>query len=329
MKLLSFSDRGAALAEGFAAAFPGATHTCAHGTEGFSLRAWTAAAFAEEDALVFVGAAGIAVRAIAPFVQSKTTDPAVVAVDECGRFVLPLLSGHLGGANALAEQLAALCGGTAVITTATDCHGLFAVDSWAKTQGLLISNPEAIKTVSAKLLSGETVYGQSPWRISGAPPHGVLLTEDAHWDFALTVRQRDGDGLGLIPPILVLGIGCRRGTTTEAIETAFQSLLRENRLCEQAICLVCSIDLKEKEPGLLEFCDRHALPFQTFSAGDLQEVAGTFSASPFVESVTGVSNVCERSAVRGSGGTLLVKKTAGNGVTMAVAQRPFFPDWRV
>ena len=97
----------------------------------------TAAQFAQSDALVFVGAVGIAVRAIAPHCRSKATDPAVVVLDECGRFAIPLLSGHLGGANDLARRLAKACGAVPVITTATDANGVFAVDEWAKHQHCL------------------------------------------------------------------------------------------------------------------------------------------------------------------------------------------------
>ncbi len=125
--------------------------------------------FSEAEALIFVGAAGIAVRAIAPFVRDKTTDPAVVVLDEQGRHVISLLSGHLGGANTLCQRIAERLGGEAVITTATDLNERFAVDLWAKEQGLMIMNPERIKTVSAAVLSGETIRIRSlyPIRFSG------------------------------------------------------------------------------------------------------------------------------------------------------------------
>ena len=119
---------------------PGSVSRC--GLGGVTLAGWTAQQFAAADALVFVGAAGIAVRAIAPHCQSKATDPAVVVLDECGRFAVPLLSGHLGGANDLACRLGAACGAVPVITTATDANGLFAVDEWAKKTKLrCLGNP--------------------------------------------------------------------------------------------------------------------------------------------------------------------------------------------
>lgn len=119
---LAFTDTGLALAKRLAAALPGSVARC--GQDGTSLAEWTGVQFVQSDALIFVGAAGIAVRAIAPHCKSKTTDPAVVVVDECGRFAVPILSGHLGGANDLARIIAAVCGAVPVITTATDAHGI-------------------------------------------------------------------------------------------------------------------------------------------------------------------------------------------------------------
>ena len=136
------------------------------------LRAWTALAWEASDALLFVGAAGIAVRAIAPHVASKAKDPAVVVIDEAGRFAVPLLSGHLGGANELAQTVARAAGAIPVITTATDVRGVWAVDTWARCEGLAVSNPEAIKRVSARLLSGGRVALYSDMPISGQPPEG-------------------------------------------------------------------------------------------------------------------------------------------------------------
>lgn len=129
---IAFTARGLALAQQLAAACPGSVTR--GGADGVRLTDWTAAQFAQSDALIFVGAAGIAVRAIAPHCRSKAADPAVVVLDEGGRFAIPLLSGHLGGANELAQRLAAVCHAVPVITTATDGRGVFAVDEWAKRQ---------------------------------------------------------------------------------------------------------------------------------------------------------------------------------------------------
>ena len=156
--------------EELAAACPGSV--ARGGADGVRLTDWTAAQFAQNDALIFVGAAGIAVRAIAPHCRSKAADPAVVVLDEGGRFAIPLLSGHLGGANELAQRLAAVCHAVPVITTATDGRGVFAVDEWAKRQNCAVAEPERIRYVSGALLAGQSVCYAADWVVSGTPPGG-------------------------------------------------------------------------------------------------------------------------------------------------------------
>ena len=173
------------------------------------LPVWTAQQFSEKEGLVFVGAVGIAVRAIAPHLRHKTTDPAVVAVDEGGRFAIPLVSGHLGGANALAQAIAAHLGAIPVITTATDSRGLFAVDSWANAQGCLVKEPERIKWVSSKVLDGKPIQLRCPWPISGEKPDEVSLTQEEACDAAVTLYQEENTALHLLPKALTLGVGCR------------------------------------------------------------------------------------------------------------------------
>lgn len=324
VRLLAFTQKGMELARQLAAELSGEAARCG---EGYTLDAWTADAFANADALVYVGAAGIAVRAVAPYAGNKASDPAVVAVDECGRFAVPLLSGHLGGANRLARRIGAVCGALPVITTATDANGAFAVDEWAVRQGCCVLDVPRIKRVSAKILAGGTAVLRSPWPVAGTPPEGVAADGGA-FDFELTVHSADAGALRLVPRIAVLGVGCRRGIGQQAMEEAFAALLAQSGLCAEAFYKVCSIDLKRDEPGLRAFCAAHGFAFETFSAAQLAAVEGRFSSSGFVQSVTGVDNVCERSAVLGSGGTLYCKKQAGGGVTMAAAMAPFAPDWR-
>ena len=185
---LAFTEKGRALALRLSAALGGEV-SCTG--DGVSLRDWTAKHFKDSRALVFVGAAGIAVRAVAPYLEGKAGDPAVVAVDECARFAVPLLSGHLGGANALAREIARCCDAEAVITTATDRNGVFAFDEWARLQGLAVADPKKIKAVSARLLAGEPVTVRSAFPIGGEPPAGVCLTESGDADVWVDVRAHD------------------------------------------------------------------------------------------------------------------------------------------
>lgn len=282
---------------------------------------WTEEKFSSSEALVFIGAAGIAVRAISSYVRSKSLDPAVIVMDELGKFAIPILSGHIGGANKLASALARLTDGIPVITTATDLENVFSVDVWAKSVGLRIANIEAIKYVSSKLLSGEIVHYDSIFPISGATPKGIELSgpDDAS-DFSITyLSSVPNKILHLVPPVLTLGIGCKKGKSCESIEEAYTDFLSKCGCHPLAVREVCSIDLKAQEGGLIEFCEKHGLPFRTFTSDELSNVIGKFTPSEFVEQVAGVDNVCERSAVLGSGGNLFVRKMIFDGVTMALA----------
>lgn len=325
VELLAFTDKGQHLAEKLAEALGGNASRSGHP---LTLSQWTEKTFPRAEALVFVGAAGIAVRAIAPYVKSKTQDPAVVVVDEGAHWAVPVLSGHLGGANDLARRIAGICGAQAVITTATDVNGVFAVDEWSKRQNCVICHPEKIKTVSAALLAGQPVRLYSEFAVAGTPPEGVELSGEEQCDFRLSLHSGKRDVLHLVPRIAVLGVGCRKGTSAATLEAALEHLLETTVLPPQAICAVASIDLKKAEPGLLQFCAAHGWPLQTYPASALAAVQGNFTASTFVQKTTGVDNVCERAAVLAAGGRLYSKKNAGSGVTMALAVQPYAPDWR-
>ena len=323
---LAFTAKGLVLAEKLAAEYPGSVARCGHEPGQPGLADWTARQFAHSDALIFVGAVGIAVRAIAPHCKSKASDPAVVVLDECGRFAVPVLSGHLGGANELARRLAAVCGAVPVITTATDANGVFAVDEWARHQNCAVLEPERIKKVSGALLAGRTVRFASDWPIAGSLPAG--LAEDAAApELALTLCPA-GDALHLVPRIGVLGVGCRRGTGADTLAEAFAAFCAQAGFAPQCIAAAASIDLKQNEAGLLAFCQSRGWPVEFFTAEQLRQAPGSFTPSAFVQSVTGVDNVCERAAVLAAGRPLVFHKFARTGVTFALAVRPFAPDWR-
>lgn len=298
-----------------------------------SLGSWAQSNIPGADGVIFVGAAGIAVRTIAPFVKSKKTDPAVLVLDERGNYVIPLLSGHIGGANELAEWIAEETGAVPVITTATDVNHHFAVDVFAKKNNLWISDMRLAKEVSALVLSevrleagagagyrpkkGQTVFRELDFR-QGISPDG---REGTFW-----IRLPSGEVLHLVPRNVTLGIGCRRGTSRGMIEKKVKLTLEEHGVFNQAVRQIASIDLKKEEPGLIEFCESRKLPLVTFTGDELGRAEGEFTPSAFVSRITGVDNVCERSACLGSGqGTLIVKKQAGDGVTAACAVE----DWSV
>ena len=283
------------------------------------LSAWTEKAWQGADALIFIGSCGIAVRAVVPYVRKKTVDPAIIVVDELGTYSIPLLSGHLGGANDLAVKIGRAIGALPVVTTATDINGLFAADDWARSQGLLVANPEKIKWVSSRILAGEKLKIKSLYEIEGDLPT-CLEYADSGYDILVSHRSRgNGDALRLVPPVVTLGVGCHRNIELEALETAFEAVLAKSGVHKMAVFQAASLDLKKDEPALIEFCKNHGFPFITYTAGELAAVPGDYSGSEFVKKITGVDNVCERAAVLASGGRLINKKEAGNGVTMALA----------
>lgn len=331
-KFVSFTEVGAQTARKAAALLPDFLTERYARTVDPSLAGTQLARFAQQamvdcDLIVFVGAAGIAVRAVAPYLAGKAFDPAVLVIDEAGRFVIPILSGHLGGANALAQRLADGLGAQAVITTATDGRAAFAVDSWAAAHGCAVVDPQNIKHVSGALLRGEPVGLRSDFLVEGRLPAQVTLdgTPDSGFVIGFDTKAAPfAHTLHLVPRVVYLGLGCRKGTDAQTIEATAQAALDSAGVPWEAVRGVASIDVKQNEPGLLRFCELHGLTLTVFSAETLKEVSGDFTPSDFVARTVGVDNVCERAAVcAAAGGALLCRKTAQNGVTAALAQQDF------
>lgn len=303
---------------------------------------WAEKQFTRADGIIFIGACGIAVRSIAACVENKKKDPAVLVADECGRFVISLLSGHLGGANELTEKAARILGATPVITTATDLHKRFAVDVFAKKNGCAIFHMTAAREVSSGILSGDTVgfYSEFPWE--GEIPAGLTVCDREGRSLSaedLNRRPRCGVAVTIhrnclpfestvqvVPAVVTLGVGCRKGKDGESIRNAVLRCLEQEGIFKESLLCMASIDLKKEEPGLLELSEEWKLPFHTWGEEELQAVPGEFTPSAFVKRVTGVENVCERSAVLAADfGKLLKKKTGAEGVTTALALK----DWRI
>ena len=212
------------------------------GADHESLSDWTKRVFQPGNNLLFIGAAGIAVRAIAPYVREKQSDPAVVVMDEKANWCIPILSGHLGGANLLANKLAKMTGAQAAITTATDVRGVWAVDSWAKQEGLTVVNPSGIKEISAGLLQGQTKKLFSEFPISGKLPEGLVFSDAASCDIYIGIHRltdRKQEPLYLIPAALIAGIGCRKGAQREQLDALFEEVLEQNNVWQQAVQKIC------------------------------------------------------------------------------------------
>ena len=319
-----------------------------------SARSWAGERFRDSRLIVFVGAAAIAVRCIAPYLEGKDRDPAVLAADEAGQFIIPLLSGHLGGAHDWCRLLAGASGAQPVITTATDLTGAFAPDVFAKQNDLVIDDLTAAKKVAARCAAGGSAgwicrlpeTGSRPAQLVdagdvSAAPGGAVGTAPAEnstgaMDCGILVSARREPApfactLRLIPRHVVVGIGCRKGKSAGELEAFVRMALAQEGIDLRAVCAAATIDVKKDEPGLAALCEKMGWTLLSFSAGQLGQVPGEYASSDFVQETVGVDNVCERSAVLGcmemltaqaapdGGVRLLLHKTAGDGMTAAAA----------
>ena len=297
-----------------------------------SIGEWAKDELEERNAILFIGACGIAVRAIAPYITDKLHDSPVLVMDETGRYVIPILSGHVGGANELALYLAERTGAEPVLTTATEINHRFAVDVFAKKNELAIVNKDGIARVSSKVLSGENItMSVQTGHIENKPQNGIELTEYppiTRADVVITSENREFDAsLLLRPREYGIGIGCRKGKDLKAVEAFIAKNLKKAGITPIQVAALSSIDLKKEEPALLTWSKKEKIPFITYTAEELRNVEGTFHKSGFVREQVGVDNVCERAAMRfcGPKGSLVYEKHAEDGMTIAIARR----DWSV
>ena len=288
--IISLTTKGAQLAEKISSKVGG--QTFAKGRNFNKLADLVADIFGKFDGLIFICAAGIVVRMIAPHIVSKLSDPAVLVIDEGGQNVISLLSGHVGRANELAVEIATAIKANPVITTATDVEGKFSVDSIASRLGLVPEPKEAIKAINTAILRGEDVY--------------VTAGE---------VR------LNLIPQNLIAGVGCRRGTSSLKI---FEALQRACAMIHQPIervRLLASVDAKKDEAGLTSLAEVMGLEIKFFSPTELQKKIDEYQLdeSKFVTRSVGIGNVCEAAALCCvEGARFALPKTAFKGVTVAL-----------
>ena len=295
---------------------------------------WTGVHFTQDDGIIFVGACGIAVRSIAPYVAGKKSDPAILVVDECGKHVISLLSGHLGGANELTLRVSRILGADPVVTTATDLHSRFAVDVFAKKNNCDIYYMKAAKEVSAAILAGEPVGFFSEFPCKGELPEGLVLCDrfgnpsegkKPEVGVAVTIYTSCmpfASTTQVVPRILTLGMGCRKNKESNAVITAAEQCLEREQMHVSSVEKLASITLKRDEAGLKALAEKWRIPFEVYEEEELKSLEGDFTPSSFVRTVTGVDNVCERSAVLGSAnGKLISEKFGKDGVTTALAVR--------
>lgn len=294
--------------------------------------------FENYAALIFISAAAVAVRGIAPYLAGKDEDPAVVVVDEGGRFAISLLSGHLGGANELTGKVARVLGALEVITTATDGRGLPAFDDLARRWGWKLENLPQLKRISAALLEGREIVLYSEKEFSLPLEGNIKVTEKLedlekaqHGAVVVTSRLQNlplPEGVPHIvmrPGNIAAGVGCRRGVAAEDIVRAVKEAFSKAGLSDAGLCCLASGEFKADEEGLIAAAKSLGVPLKIYTREEIKPVIGASATSKFVENEVGVGAVAEPCAVLGSGyGKIVLPVQKGGGITVALAEGDLF-----
>lgn len=327
--IIAITQQGLALAKKLKAQFPdSAIYTLAkwHDEECIAIEpdlgTFTAQLFDRHKTLVYVMATGIVVRSIARHLVGKTVDPAVVVLDEKGQFAISLLSGHLGGANAVATEIAVAIGGTAVITTASDVQGMPSVDMIAQKHQLIIESMH-----DAKILTAMTVNGQKVgWRndsLLNLPCYYPCDEIDAEGLVVVSNRTDLAEKVPfaqLIPQNIIVGVGCRRGIPGQKIIDFVTEQLQLNSISEMSIRQLASIDIKSDEQGILAAAAHFGVSAVFVETAEIEKIEHDFSSSAFVKTQVGVSGVCEPTAfiAGGRAGEFISRKKSKEGITVAI-----------
>lgn len=262
------------------------------------------------DTFLFITAAGIAVRTIAPFIKSKDTDPAVLSMDEEGNFIISLLSGHLGGANEAAKILGEITGAVPVISTASDVSGKTAVDTIAVKINGKLESLEAAKKVTSLIVAGKEVCIKVPENMENENPEGLVLISN----------RKDIEIAKIIPQNIVVGIGCKKNKESEKIISAVKNSFEKLNLCDESIRIFATADIKEKEKGIIETAEYFEKELKIISREEIQKIENDFETSEFVKKITGVGAVSAPCAfICGKGrGKFLAEKLKYDGITISI-----------
>jgi len=285
--------------------------------------------FHKYQAHIFIMSTGIVVRMIAPYIRHKTTDPAVVVMDELALHAISLISGHLGGANALAKKIGQITGAAPVITTATDLNNIPAIDVIAKEKNLFIENPSAIKHISMALLTGQKIWVHDPCgfvkKDIGDSAISSSFVQDAPGVYVDDIlSDLPSKALILRPKSLAVGMGCNRNTDAGEMKSLLFETLDKYRLSPNSIKTIASVDIKNDEPGLISLAKDLELPLSFFDRQTLKGVKNIENPSKMVEKHIGVQSVCEAAAILAADkGKLIVPKQKTKNVTVAIARINF------
>ena len=290
------------------------------------------------QALIFIGALGICVRGIAPFLKDKKTDPAVVNLDVQGRFVQPVIAGHLGGANKLARELSRLLGAVPVLTTVSDTTDLWSLDLLPRQFGWSLETKAPLTRLIAAFVNREPVALLLEARDEGSLH--LECTAPGHVQIFYDVRRLNASDFGLIiavtpylhdlgekliyyrPRMLSLGMGCQHGLPTDGLAAKVAGLLSRHRLSALSVRELVSAELKQDEKALQQLAQGWDIPFRPY-ASEILAAYGVPNPSEKVEQVAGTAGVAEAAAMHASGNSLIVEKQkfehGGKFATLAVA----------
>lgn len=319
---------------------PKKLHTDAANVEWYedSTRARLAELFCSYDGIVCVFSLGAVVRLVAPLLVDKKSDPAILVIDDLMSFVISVLSGHIGGANSLAMDVAKKTGALPVITTAADVNRTIAVDMVGREQGWVIDDDSTVTAVSAHMVNGESIgvfqdAGDRDWW-DGPLPHNVTtydtlesMTASASRAFLVMsdrsvpddIRQRS---VVYRPPSLVVGIGVHQSTTSDTIKAGLDTCLRRHGLSPLSVYKLASLHRPRPVEGLIRAAKDLGVDVEYVDRDKLAEV-NTPNPSKVVENFEGTASVSEAAALLVSGGTLVVpKQKFPPDLTVAVARAP-------
>lgn len=272
------------------------------------------------ETIIFISATGIAVRKIAPLIKDKYTDPAVLVIDDKAKHVMSLLSGHIGGANELATDIAKTINAEPVITTASDNRGLEALDIYLRDNDFAYNSREALTIIMGAVVNNKKIYLKSD---EFNFKYDNFTNNKSEADYAIIqgegyIINDEENTLSIIKKKYNMGIGLRRGTATDVLEKAFHEVLKEMDINPKAIKRFGSIDIKKDEEALLELCKKYDRELIFYTADELNEVDVT-EKSDFVKKITGAYSVSE-AAAKLLGGKIILSKKIIDSITFSITE---------
>lgn len=288
----------------------------------------------EYDGIIFISATGIASRFIAPFIEDKTKDPAIIVIDDEGKFVISLLSGHLGGANKITKDISREIGGRPVITTASDSRGFDSLDIFAQKNNYYMEDMKTITRLTSMMVNNKKIgFFTEDRQLINYPNIEILDSledidkkkKDIEGLIIVSSKIIDGKKLRHIPYTILrprninIGIGCRKNVEGKRIREALETDLSTLGLARESIKAIGTIEIKKDEKGIIDTAKYYKLPLQIFTIEEIKKVEDKFKKSQFVKDTIGVYSVSEPVAYL-LGGKVILSKSKHNGITISISK---------